>query len=183
MRFLLPLQIKMYHVFWLKRRKKKCTKMLATGVLDESVSYCQKDLCCLSFLDSRTSLNKSRTKPGRPSDNSNPGWDTGDLILGEFPCLTRYFSVLSLGSVWSCGLETKEIFRLLWAFWGTQNVIAGNEKPVLIHLYLHWFSTNGVFAELNIWCLHFRVSFPFSFVLVRYLHKIQRVLKKITVCT
>lgn len=185
MRFLLPLQIKMYHIFWLKRRKKKCTKMLATRVLDESVSYCQKDFCCVSFLDSRSSLNKSHIKPRRTSDNSNSGWDIGDSILEEFPCLSRCFTVLCLGSdiqSEAVAWKLKKSFRLFGAFLGTQNVIAGNEKPVSIHLYLHWFSTNGMFCWVKYLMFALYILISIQFCACAVLHKIQRVLKKITVC-
>uniref|UniRef100_A0A8C4XPB7 Uncharacterized protein n=1 Tax=Falco tinnunculus TaxID=100819 RepID=A0A8C4XPB7_FALTI len=52
------------------------------------------DLSHLSLPHSRPAFNKSSTKPGSPSDDSNPDRDTGSSIFGEF-----YYSDLQLRDI------------------------------------------------------------------------------------
>lgn len=126
-----------------------------------------------------------------PPCTANPDWGTGDSASGEFHCLPRHFTFPIQIHIFSLKLGTVEIF---WArgfflcFWGPPKVITAAEKAPQRALSQSFCTCPNSpplesFIEWNICSLCFRTSFTFTFVLVWHLHKIQRVLKQMTVGT
>lgn len=167
-KFLLSLQKTcIFHL--LIKRKKKC---LQYGRTSELLFHVRSFPC---VLPAQPTLTEALEIQLRENFTACP-----DIL--QFPIQIHIFS-LKLGAV--------EIF---WArgfflcFWGPPKVITAAEKAPQRALSQSFCTCPNSpplesFIEWNICSLCFRTSFTFTFVLVWHLHKIQRVLKQMTVGT
>lgn len=161
-KFLVSLQ-KIYLIFWLKRKKKEC---LQYGSIINLFFHVRSSPCVL---------------PAQPTLTEIQLWENFTVCHLIVPCPDPHLQF----ETGSCRNLLGSAF--VW-FWGPPKATsAAGKAPRRAVSRSICTCTNSAplkgFIEWKFWSWCFRTSFTFTFVLVWHLHKIQRVLKQMTVGT